>query len=119
MPTINWTFVHDLVEPVVWLDLIKLEKSWRKTDGYVGPGGAGSEHRLRYEAVGDFIRSTSELHYPHLNLEQDSPVFTDGRHRTAWLRDHGAHAVPVTTSPAEARRLGELFGTDLDVTSYR
>lgn len=47
MPTINWTFVRDLVEPVVWLDLAKFDEAWRKIDGYVGRGGEGSKHGSR------------------------------------------------------------------------
>lgn len=119
MPTINWTFVHDLAEPVVWLKLAKFDEAWRKTAGYIGRGGEGSRHRSRYRMVGEFIRASSELYYPHLNLEDDEPAFTDGRHRLAWLRDHGAHAVAVTTSPSDADRLQALFGSHLPVTVYR
>lgn len=119
MPTINWTFVHDLVEPVVWLHLAKFGEAWRRTDGYVGRGGEGARHGSRYRKVGEFIRASSELYYPHLNLDGTEPAFTDGRHRLAWLRDHGADAVAVTTSPSDADRLRALFGSDLRVTVYR
>lgn len=118
MPTVNWTFVCGFVEPVVWIDVVALDRVWRGSDAYIGRGGAGSRHGARYQRVGAFIRGSAELYYPHVNLDGDTPVFTDGRHRFAWLRDHGAEAVAVTTSEAEVSRLRTLFGTTLRETRY-
>jgi hypothetical protein len=32
--------------------------------------------------------------------------------RFAWVRDHGAAALPVATGPDQAKRLQMLFGSD-------
>jgi hypothetical protein len=51
---------------------------------------------------------------PHLSVREDRSIgFTDGRHRFAWVRDHGAAAIPVTTGPDGAAQLAALFGTHL------
>lgn len=111
MPTITWGFDQGHVEPVVWLDVLALECAWALSDDYIGRGGEGSLHGDRYARVGAFIRNARRLGHPHLNLKGGAPVFTDGRHRFAWLRDHGATAIPVTTSPRDAPILEAQFGT--------
>ena len=118
MPTVNWELVRDLGDPVIWLDVRTFDEAWRGTCGYIGRGGAGSKHRSRYQRVGEFIRTYGKLWYPHLTLDAGRPEFSDGRHRVAWLRDNGADAVPVTTSPANSIAMQELFGTDMRVTAY-
>ena len=35
----------------------------------------------------------------------------DGRHRFAWMRDHGAEALPVAVLADEARDVAKLVGT--------
>jgi hypothetical protein len=118
MPTITWSFCRGYVEPVVWLDVLALESAWALTDGYIGRGGEGSLHGDRYARVGAFIRSERRLWYLHLNLKGGVPVFTDGRHRFAWLRDRGAKAVPFTTSQDEASDLARRFGTTARQTTF-
>lgn len=118
MPTITWSFIRGYVEPVVWLDVLALESAWALTDDYIGRGGEGSLHGDRYAQVGAFIRGQCKLEYPHLNLKDGAPVFNNGRHRFAWLRDHGAKAVPFTTNEDEAADLARRFGTTLRQTTF-
>ena len=102
-------------DPVVWLDVARVEASFRRNPGhYVGIGGSGVGQSSRYGHVGRFIQTGHPVYMPHLSVDGDDAVsFTDGRHRFAWVRDHGARAVPVTTYLEVASRLEEIFGTSL------
>ena len=35
----------------------------------------------------------------------------DGRHRFAWMRDHGAQALPIAAPIGEAREIRKLIGS--------
>lgn len=122
---VNWVFVPlgsgwENVEPddIVWLDIAAVEKSFLvDRNEYVGPGGSCAGQRSRYENVGLLIQSGRPIYMPHLSInDDDTIVFTDGRHRFAWVRDHGAGALPVTTDPKGAARLATRFGTKLRET---
>lgn len=125
---VNW-IVHPIgdgwedVEPdaVVWLDIGKVEASFRiDRNYYVGPCGAGAGQQTRYDHVGQFIQGGSAVWMPDLSIDEDETVsFGDGRHRFAWVRDHGAQAIPVTTGPETAERLTTLFGTPLTACHVR
>jgi hypothetical protein len=81
---------------------------------YVGVGGIGAGQRGRYDNIGRFIQSGGAVWMPELSLDDDGALwFTDGRHRFAWVRDHGASALPVGTDPDGAAQLAERLGTHL------
>ncbi len=105
------------VEPdaIVWLDVASVEASFSiDRSDYVGVGGVGAGQRGRYDNIGKFIQSGRPVWMPHLTIDDDGAVcFTDGRHRFAWVRDHGASALPVTTNPDGAAQLAARFGTSL------
>jgi hypothetical protein len=49
---------------------------------------------------------------PHVGLTDEGYiVFSDGRHRFAWLRDHGLLTLPVTVSPDIEVEVRRRFGT--------
>lgn len=105
-------------EPVVWLNIAKVEASFaRASEHYVGNGGSGAGQPSRYVNIGHHFRSGRPMWMPHLGLDKDLLIsFTDGRHRFAWLRDHGATAIPVTTSLEEEQELLRRFGSALRET---
>lgn len=106
------------IEPdaVVWVSVASVEKSFSLGDQWVGPGGSGCGQKSRYESIGTLFTSGLALRMPHLSLGRDGRIrFTDGRHRFAWVRDHGAEALPVTAAPERADQLSSLFGTALRV----
>lgn len=85
-------------EPVIWTAVDLLDRVWRSASDYVGPGGAGSNQAGKYEIVGKFLRQHAgrlRFFVPSVGLEHGEVIFTDGRHRFAWLRDHGLQALPV------------------------
>lgn len=106
------------LEPVVWLDIAKVEASFARTgDHYVGKGGSGAGQPSRFANIGRHFRSGRPMWMPHLGLDENLLIsFTDGRHRFAWVRDHGAAAIPVTTSLEEEQELLRRFGSTLRET---
>lgn len=105
------------VEPdaTVWVDVARVEAVFSLNRGhYVGMGGIGAGQSGRYENVGSFIQSGKVVWMPELSLDDDGVLwFTDGRHRFAWVRDHGASALPVGTDPDRAVELAARLGTHL------
>lgn len=98
--------------PVVWLDVKKIEGAFQQNaEQYVGKEGAGVGQRSRYDHVGRFIVSGRSVFMPHITIVKSKTVwFTDGRHRFAWIRDHGARAFPATTSTESVGGLESKFG---------
>jgi hypothetical protein len=47
---------------------------------------------------------------PHISLKHYTMHFTDGRHRFAWMRDHGATMLPVTITSDQAVGLDKWLG---------
>ena len=104
------------IEPgaVVWIDVAKLEAAISMDPSlYVGRSGAGAGQKSRYDNVGKRILSGGPVWMPHLAFEGGRVSFTDGRHRFAWVRDHGASAIPVSVSSERAAELAARFGTPL------
>lgn len=100
----------------VWVSVAALDASFRRGDQWIGPGGAGKGQAGRYANMGATILSGVDIRMSTVSLGDDGEVrFTDGRHRFAWVRDHGAEAVMVATGRADAAALKRLFATDLRV----
>ena len=101
-------------ETVVWIDIGKLDAAWRQDHGfYVGSGGDGGI-RTRYPDFGEWLTQGHPVEMPEVDLGyRDVPAFTNGRHRFAWLRDHGVKTMPVVTSVARADDFKTMFGTNI------
>lgn len=99
-------------DEVIWVDIAKLDLSWRNDQDYVGPGGSGQSIEGRYVNVGKYISAGRPLYMPSVSLDDDGVVgFTDGRHRVAWLRDHGVVALPIEVPPGQAEVIKSRFGS--------
>ncbi len=106
------------VEPdaVVRVSVATIEASFVVGDQWVGPRGAGCGQRSRYDAVGRHFLSGHPMYMAYISLDEAEHVrFTDGRHRFAWVRDHGATALPVATAPDRAERMRTLFGAEDEI----
>lgn len=102
------------VEPdaIVWVSVAKIEASFATGDQWIGPRGSGCGQPSRYASIGRHFISGYPMYMPDISLDEAGQVrFTDGRHRFAWVRDHGATALPVATGPEQAEHLRKLFGT--------
>lgn len=100
----------------VWVDVGKLEANFQLDIGrYVGFFGLdGIEGK--YEGVEQFLASGERrLYMPTVyvctNDAHRFVCFYDGRHRFAWMRDHGAQALPVEAPIGEAREVNRLVGS--------
>ena len=99
-------------DAVVWIDLAKFDAAWRQSEDYVGQEGAGSQFEGRYQRVGQFILAYGKLFIPTVCFDESGAVgFTDGRHRVAWLRDHGVTTLPLSVPQRQAARFRRAFGT--------
>ena len=97
-------------ETYIIADVRKLDDAW--VNLRIEPGGEGGIGR-RYDDFGWFLSSVDvPIKMPEIGLNDDgrSIGFTNGRHRFAWLRDHGRQRVPVVVAQKDAKRLQELIG---------
>jgi hypothetical protein len=96
---------------LVWLDPEAMDKAWRREkDFHVGPGGSGAAIGNRYERFKEYIAGGEPIYAATASVRPDGKIgFTDGRHRTAVLRDMGAPAIPVSMDAASVR-LARKFG---------
>jgi hypothetical protein len=75
----------------------------RETGFYVGEGGAGGIAG-RYDRFDKWIATAVSLEAPEVYVDEDGGVgFSNGRHRYAWLRDHGAVRIPMAMSRRAAK----------------
>jgi hypothetical protein len=119
---IRWTSVPlpHYVEPdeTVWISVARLDASWRRNRSqYVGPGGVGAGSEDKYEKFSSWFEEGKPIWIPWVGLEDGEICFTDGRHRFAWLRDHGVKSMPIDVDPAIADEMRERFGSEVGLGS--
>jgi hypothetical protein len=97
-------------DPIVWVNIALVEAAFKlDPDHYVGFGGSGAGQPSRYAKIGRELRDGHEMWMPNLHLHEGGIIrFTDGRHRFAWVRDHGGTALPVATDPDSVHGLGPV-----------
>lgn len=100
-------------DEVVWISVRALDGAWSVTDEYIGAAGVGSNQAGKYGRFGIWFAKARCVDMPVVCLvEGGRPSFTDGRHRFAWLRDHGLAALPIEVPPSEAENFSIRFGTN-------
>jgi hypothetical protein len=99
-------------DETVWISVAKLDASWKKNRSqYFGPGGSGPVIDDRYNKFGTWLQRGEPVWIPWVVLDDGEIAFTDGRHRFAWLRDHGVKSIPIDVDPAIADEIRKRFGT--------
>lgn len=108
-------------EIVVWVDVAKVDASFKlDRNFYVGPKGSANAIAGRYERFGEWLKAGEPVAMSEIGLGyRDIITFTNGRHRFAWMRDHGAKAVPVVTEASRAKEFVAMFGSNLRRTIIR
>lgn len=111
--TAEWMFRGMDEEATVWISVRRLDRQWRRSGLYIARRASNRDaSKDRYQRIDAWMREgrgplwMSDVHYNNGEVG-----FTDGRHRFAWMRDHGALALPVTTSISHAHVLQQYFGT--------
>lgn len=96
----------------VWVSVAKLEYAWqRSTNEYVGTGGDNAMPG-KYENFGKWIMSARHVEMPEVCIVDGYVRFNNGRHRFAWLRDHGMTALQVNVQPTDVTTFETMFGCD-------
>ena len=107
-------------DEIVWVSISKIDASWRMNGDYVGTGGSGRVISGRYEKAGVRFKDGKPMWIPMVCLDRKQEIsFTDGRHRFAWLRDHGVEAIPLQVPPDQAKMIVTRFGTTTRESSFR
>lgn len=107
-------------ETVVWVDVAKIDEMWKLDRSfYVGPEGSGEGAiKGRYPRFDMWMADRQPVEMSEISLGyRGVPGFGNGRHRFAWMRDHGAKAVPVVTPVADLEEFKARYGTDLQKTT--
>ena len=110
---LEWIHQWPPGDAIVWIDVTKLNAAWRRERGYyISVRGRGS--RYKYTRFGQWLGTAiGPIWMWHIGIDDQSGQvgFTDGRHRFAWLRDHGVLALPITCEPEQATEIRQRFGT--------
>lgn len=100
-------------DTIVWIDVAKLDASWsHDSEFYITQGGGGASIGNRYEQFGEWIQQGHAIQMPEVSNSpyHDRLMFDDGRHRFAWLRDHGITALPVCVPKEQAKVIKQRYG---------
>ena len=114
MPSVIHWISDQPNDPIVWVDVAKLDDGWKKDrDLHVGPGGNGGI-RGRHARFGEWIREGHPVRMPQCSLIRHDPrggvAFGNGRHRFSWCRDHGVTALPVTVCEGDRIAFRRQYG---------
>lgn len=105
----GWDVEADLP---IWISVADLNAAWCNGEDFIGPAGTGSSHADRYARFGEFFRKAEFVTMPTGCFDEHGAVsFTNGRHRFAWLRDHGLTALPIEVPKDQAEMFKVRFGT--------
>jgi hypothetical protein len=97
----------------------KLDATWCEecSDYYLGAdlrNWPSSGMSYRYKRFGEWIvGSSAPIRMSFAGLDSGRLSFGDGRHRFAWIRDHGVEALPMEASRATVQQFADRFGTAL------
>ena len=122
---IRWTLPvvgegHDCPpDEMVWVSVEKFDAAWRETGHlYISPRGTSGAIGCRYEMIPDRLKCAESTVMPSVSFDEDGKLgFSDGRHRFAWLRDHGILSLPLAVPPDQAGRFRVVFGTEAPQTT--
>lgn len=86
-----------------------LDQLWKRDHGfYIGKNGE-DQIKDRYQRFGKWLQDNELIEAPTVSIMNNKVSFYNGRHRFAWLRDHGHEIIPVAMdedSIKNATRLG-------------
>ena len=109
---------REALYPVVWIDVAKVDEAWQKSELYISRGGGWAGDPDRYEKFGKWMERREPVQIPSLGLFDGVIEFNDGRHRFAWLRDHGVENMPVHVDPDKVELVKIWCGADLKADGF-
>lgn len=94
----------------VWVSVAKLEHEWQRSMGeYIGVAGHNAMPG-KYANFAGWIMSAKHVEMPEVCFVDGFVRFNNGRHRFAWLRDHGMTALQVNVQPSDVSTFEKQFG---------
>jgi hypothetical protein len=96
-------------DDIVWIDVMKFDRAWRSDSLYIAPGGHTGQGS-RYARVGHWFAEHDDCEMCFATLDNGGVTFGDGRHRFAWLRDHGVASLPMQVSSGAGETFASAFG---------
>lgn len=93
---------------LVTVNVDAFDSAWehgREANTYITPGGGGNTIRDRYAQFGKWLenpRAPTKASTVHVS-PTGSVEFYNGRHRFAWMRDHGLTPIQVAMDPASIK----------------
>lgn len=113
--SIRWTQQDtESVFVPVWVSVEKLDRSWSMSAYYIGRGCAASISASydKYIGFGRWLSGAEEpVEAPLVCSWFERTEIARGRHRFAWLRDHGLRSLVVSVHPSDASIIVESLGT--------
>ena len=96
-------------DAVIWIEVQRFDAAWRRSGEWISPGGAGGQDD-RYRRFGEWVVGAKPIEMCCIWLREAKVGFTNGRHRFAWLRDHGVVFIPVQVAPGKAAACASCYG---------
>jgi hypothetical protein len=102
----------------VWVSVAKLDQEWQRSKSeYIGAGGQNGMLG-KYENFSGWIVSAKNVEMPEVCLVNGFVRFNNGRHRFAWLRDHGVTALQVSVQPSDVATFERMYGSQDRVSQW-
>lgn len=94
----------------------KFEKHFSQNESfYVGANGVGGIGK-RYEKLGEWLQEAEYITVPDVYIAPNGSImFGNGRHRYAWMRDHGVSDIPVAMDADSTKRAKEMGFIDHEI----
>ncbi len=117
VPPYKGNTVKEDGDRIIWIDVDKVDASWKHdTDFYVGVSGEGGIGS-RYQKFGEWLKEGKPIEMSEISIGYKGQVtFGNGRHRFAWMRDHGVKALPMLVPHETAEEIERRFGTPVRKT---
>ena len=91
------------------VDVVKVDVAWQQSELYISNGGGWAGDPERYEKFGKWMERKEPIQIASLGLFDEVIEFNDGRHRFAWLRDHGVKIMTVHVDPDKVELVKSRF----------
>lgn len=86
-----------------------MDVAWQQSELYISNGGGWAGDPECYEKFGKWMERKEPIQIASLGLFDEVIEFNDGRHRFAWLRDHGVKIMPVHVDPDKVELVKSRF----------
>lgn len=95
---------------LVTVNTKKFDDAWKGDTGFYLDATGSNRIGNRYTLIGQFLQTARSMEAPTTYVDADGYVsFGNGRHRWAYLRDHGVTEIPVALT-RDGERYAKQYG---------